>query len=53
MTGNRPYRRALPWEVAEAEILRQQGGQFDPGVVHAFQDAELRLKAVYAELRAA
>jgi putative two-component system response regulator len=53
MTSNRPYRRALPWEAAEAEILRQQGAQFDPGVVHAFQDAELRLKAVYAELRAA
>jgi ribonuclease P protein subunit RPR2 len=51
MTSNRPYRRALPWPVAEAEILRRRGEQFDPAVVHAFEDAQPRLQAVYAELR--
>jgi response regulator RpfG family c-di-GMP phosphodiesterase len=53
MTSDRPYRRALPWASAGAEILRQRGGQFDPAVVRAFQDAEPRLKAVYADLSAA
>jgi ribonuclease P protein subunit RPR2 len=50
MTSDRPYRRALPWASAGAEILRQRGGQFDPAIVRAFQDAEPRLKAVHAEL---
>src|SRR5436305_8905185 len=30
MTSNRPYRRALPWSAAHAEILAQSGKQFDP-----------------------
>jgi HD-GYP domain-containing protein (c-di-GMP phosphodiesterase class II) len=34
------------------EILRESGGQFDPAVVRAFQDAEPRLKTVHAQLRA-
>ena len=38
-------RRALSWASAGAEILRQRGGQFDPAVVRAFQDAEPRLRA--------
>ena len=46
-------RRALSWASAGAEILRQRGGQFDPAVVRAFQDAEPRLRAVYADLSAA
>src|SRR5829696_6903139 len=50
MTSDRPYRRALPWASAGAEILRQRGGQFDPAIVRAFQGAEPRLKAVHAEL---
>ncbi|HET6656451.1 MAG TPA: HD domain-containing phosphohydrolase [Gaiellaceae bacterium] len=53
MTSNRPYRRALPWASAGIEIRRQLGGQFDPAIVRAFDDAEPRLEAVYAELRAA
>ena len=53
MTSDRPYRRALSWASAGAEILRQRGGQFDPAVVRAFQDAEPRLRAVYANLSAA
>lgn len=35
MTSDRPYRRALPIEVALAEIKRCSGSQFDPQVVAA------------------
>ena len=36
MTSNRPYRRALPIEVAYEEIRKFRGVQFDPDVVDAF-----------------
>jgi PAS domain S-box-containing protein len=36
MTSDRPYRRALPWDVARDEIRRESGRQFDPQVVKAF-----------------
>ncbi|MGH9486577.1 MAG: HD domain-containing phosphohydrolase [Terriglobales bacterium] len=36
MTSDRPYRRALSWNDARCEILRQAGKQFDPNVVTAF-----------------
>ena len=36
MTSDRPYRKALPPEVARWEILRHSGTQFDPEVVQAF-----------------
>lgn len=36
MTSNRPYRDALPFSVARAEIIRESGRQFDPEVVQAF-----------------
>ncbi len=36
MTRNRPYRRAVPFSVARAEIIRESGRQFDPKVVEAF-----------------
>ncbi|HEX5483174.1 MAG TPA: HD domain-containing phosphohydrolase [Terriglobia bacterium] len=36
MTSDRPYRNALPWATAEAEIQKQSGSQFDPEVVDAF-----------------
>ncbi|HKS96784.1 MAG TPA: HD domain-containing phosphohydrolase, partial [Terriglobia bacterium] len=36
MTSDRPYRRALPFEVARAEIIFESGRQFDPKVVQAF-----------------
>jgi HD-GYP domain-containing protein (c-di-GMP phosphodiesterase class II) len=36
MTSDRPYRRALPWEVAHDEIVKQSGAQFDPRVVNGF-----------------
>ncbi|HEV2492509.1 MAG TPA: HD domain-containing phosphohydrolase [Terriglobia bacterium] len=36
MTSDRPYRKALPFEVARAEIIFESGRQFDPKVVQAF-----------------
>lgn len=36
MTSDRPYRRALPAEVARAEIEKQTGSQFDPDCSRAF-----------------
>ena len=36
MTADRPYRRALSAEVAQEELRRNAGGQFDPAVVDAF-----------------
>jgi putative nucleotidyltransferase with HDIG domain len=36
MTADRPYRRALPVEIAQEELRRNAGGQFDPVIVDAF-----------------
>jgi HD-GYP domain-containing protein (c-di-GMP phosphodiesterase class II) len=36
MTSDRPYRRALPFATAQAEIKRESGRQFDPEVVKVF-----------------
>jgi HD-GYP domain-containing protein (c-di-GMP phosphodiesterase class II) len=36
MTSNRPYRKALPFEVALNEISKGKGTQFDPEIVDAF-----------------
>jgi putative nucleotidyltransferase with HDIG domain len=46
MTTDRPYRKALPFETAVAELRDQAGRQFDPAVVDA-------LIAVVGELRPA
>jgi cyclic di-GMP phosphodiesterase len=47
MTSDRPYRRAMDWYAAGAEIIGQAKGQFDPYVVAAFRDAEPRLRAIH------
>ena len=39
MTENRPYRRALPSDVALGELIANRGTQFDPAVVDAMVDA--------------
>jgi len=36
MTSDRPYRKALPYEAARAEIRKFSGTQFDPKVVEVF-----------------
>ena len=36
MTMNRPYRRALPYDVARKEVIEFSGTQFDPKVVECF-----------------
>ena len=36
MTADRPYRRALAADVAQEELRRNAGGQFDPAIVDAF-----------------
>jgi putative two-component system response regulator len=51
MTSVRPYREAVPWREAVAEIQRQSASQFDPDVVDAFLDVEPRLESIL--LRAA
>ena len=53
MTSNRPYRRALDWDVARDEIVAESGRQFDPVVVEAFHDCEPLLVAAYRETIAA
>src|SRR5438105_3972728 len=49
MTSDRPYRRALPWEVAAQELAEQSGRHFDPAVVEAFQSHDTRLEGLYEE----
>ena len=48
MTSDRSYRRALPHEVAVAEIERCAGSQFDPEVANTFLG---QLEAYRDELR--
>ena len=44
MTFDRPYRKALPFDVARAEIIRMSGSQFDPLAVQAFLNDEAKLR---------
>ena len=52
MTTDRPYRKALPHQVAVKELTRCAGLQFDPMVVTAFLDAieEFRKQRIAADL---
>jgi putative nucleotidyltransferase with HDIG domain len=45
MTSDRPYRKALPHDVAMIELQRGAGSQFDPAVVHAFVARERQAHA--------
>jgi response regulator RpfG family c-di-GMP phosphodiesterase len=47
MTSDRPYRRAMDWYAAGAEIISMSKQQFDPYCVQAFRDAEPRLRAIH------
>ena len=48
MTSDRPYRRALSYDAATAEILAGAGTQFDPAAVEAFMAEETTLRAMVA-----
>jgi ribonuclease P protein subunit RPR2 len=52
MTSDRPYRRACSWEEATAEITRESGRQFDPGVVEVFRERRPGLRRIHYELSA-
>lgn len=47
MTSDRPYRKALPLEVAIDELKRCSGGQFDPEVVGVFLKILAREKEAF------
>jgi ribonuclease P protein subunit RPR2 len=53
MTSDRPYRAAMPWRKAAAEVRRQAGAQFDPDVVDAFSECEPELRAIRRRFAAA
>jgi len=48
MTFDRPYRKALPFDTAKAEILRMAGTQFDPRAVDTFLGEEAALREMAA-----
>jgi HD-GYP domain-containing protein (c-di-GMP phosphodiesterase class II) len=48
MTFDRPYRKALPFDTAKAEILRMAGSQFDPVAVDTFLREEEALREMAA-----
>ncbi len=50
MTSNRPYRKALPLEVAFEEIKKCAGTQFDPEVAEAFLKIQNKIKEIYPDL---
>jgi putative nucleotidyltransferase with HDIG domain len=49
MTGDRPYRSALPVETALGELMRNKRRQFDPRIVDALVDALLRRRVIAEE----
>ncbi len=49
MTSDRPYRRALPFEAAVAEIIRCSGTQFDPKAVETFSKTVPTLERIFRE----
>jgi len=46
MTFDRPYRRAVPFDDAKAEVMKMSGKQFDPRVIEAFLEAEPALREI-------
>jgi HD-GYP domain-containing protein (c-di-GMP phosphodiesterase class II) len=52
MTSDRPYRRALPAEVAFKELLNKSGSHFDPECARAFVDVHGRVAGMMHQDRA-
>jgi HD-GYP domain-containing protein (c-di-GMP phosphodiesterase class II) len=48
MTSDRPYRKALSFDQAHAEIVKMSGTQFDPVAVQAFLAEESTLREMVA-----
>lgn len=48
MTFARPYRKALPFDIAKAEIVNMSGSQFDPVAVETFLQEEELLREMTA-----
>lgn len=48
MTFDRPYRKALPFDAAKAEIVKMAGSQFDPVAVETFLREEDMLREMTA-----
>lgn len=46
MTSDRPYRKALSFDAARAEIMRQSGTQFDPVATEVFVAEQETLRAM-------
>ena len=53
MTSDRPYRRALGWEEAIAELHAESGRQFDREIIDLVGERESRLRSIRAEFAAA
>lgn len=51
MTSDRPYRAALPHEVAVAELERGRGSQFDAALVDVFLALGITAEAATSEMR--
>lgn len=49
MTSDRPYRKALSFEEAKAEIVAKSGAQFDPAAVNAFLAEQATLRAMVGD----
>jgi HD-GYP domain-containing protein (c-di-GMP phosphodiesterase class II) len=48
ITSDRPYRAAMTFDAAKAEIKRMSGSQFDPQAVAAFEAEEATLHEMVA-----
>lgn len=48
ITSDRPYRRGMAFDAAEAEICSMRGSQFDPIAVDAFLKAQAELRRMVA-----
>lgn len=47
MTSDRPYRRALPLDVAFSELVKKAGAHFDPACANAFVAQRAKVEAIW------